>query len=81
MGVLPRWHRHGIGRALLTRAEAYVRGRRFLTVKTLAPSHPDENYRATRRFYEAMGFLPLEELPELWGPQNPCLVMIKTLPV
>lgn len=80
MGVLPRWHRHGIGRALLARAEDYALARslRFLTVKTLAHSHPDPYFGATRRFYEAMGFLPLEELPELW-PDNPCLMMIKHL--
>ena len=81
MGVLPRWHRRGIGRRLVDRAERYASetGLRFLTVKTLAPSKPDEAYAATRRFYEAMGFLPLEEFPELWGPDNPCLLMIRCL--
>jgi hypothetical protein len=44
-----------------------------LTVKTLSPSRPDPNYAGTRRFYEAVGFLPIEEFPTLWGANNPCL--------
>lgn len=79
MGVLPQWHRRGVGRHLLRRAERYAseKGLRFLTVKTLAPSHPDERYQLTRRFYRGVGFVPLEELPDLWGSSNPCLLMIK----
>jgi len=81
MGVLPRWHRRGLGRGLLRRAEQQVaaQGIRFLTVKTLSSSHPDENYEATRRFYRAVGFVDLEELPDLWGAENPCLTMIKVI--
>ena len=47
-------------------------------MKTLGPSRPDTNDEATRRFYEARGFLALEELHGLWG-KNPCLVMVKAL--
>jgi GNAT superfamily N-acetyltransferase len=81
MGVLPAWHRRGVGRALVERAAAYARaeGCTFLHVKTLAPSDPDPGYTATRRFYEAMGFVPLEELPQVWGPENPCLIMVRAL--
>lgn len=81
MGVRPELHRHGVGRALLTRAEDYLReqGIEFLQVKTLSDRHPDTNYAQTRAFYSAMGFRPLEEFPELWGPENPCLLMIKSL--
>jgi hypothetical protein len=50
-----------------------------LHVKTLAPSDPDPGYAATRRFYEATGFVPLEELPQVWGPENPCLLMVRVL--
>jgi hypothetical protein len=53
-------------------------GVRLLQVKTLGPSRVDENYAGTRAFYAAMGFLPVEELPDLW-PGNPCLVMAKAL--
>lgn len=48
-------------------------------VKTLAPSHPDRNYAKTRAFYQRVGFRPLEELPELWGEANPCLLMVKRI--
>ena len=32
----------------------------------------------TRRFYEKMGFLALEET-DLWGEDTPCLIMVKPL--
>jgi ribosomal protein S18 acetylase RimI-like enzyme len=81
MGVKRPWHRRGIGRGLI---EAVVElaislGIRFLTVKTLAPSNDDQNYARTRLFYEAVGFLPIEEFPTLWGPENPCLFMLRLL--
>ena len=81
MGVLPTQHRHGIGRALLKTAEQQLREQsvEFLQVKTLSEKHPDEGYKKTRQFYLAMSFRPLEEFPELWGEQNPCLQMIKSL--
>ena len=81
MGILPEFHRMGIGIALLNKAELdlVAQGVRFLQVKTLSPSNPDKNYATTRRFYLSMGFLPLEEMPELWGVENPCLIMIKSL--
>lgn len=81
MGVLPTVHRQGVGRALVSAAEAYLRDRhvRFLQVKTLSPRHPDPGYAQTRRFYEAVGFCRLEEHPTLWGKANPCLQLIKVL--
>lgn len=81
LGVRPQFHRQGLGRALMTRAEDHARSRaaRLLTVKTLAPSHPDPGYALTRRFYQAMGFFPVEEFPTLWNPENPCLFMAKIL--
>ena len=81
MAVLPHEHRRGVGRALVERAAAYARadGYALLHVKTLAPSDPDLSYAATRAFYAAVGFVPLEELPQVWGPENPCLLMVRTL--
>lgn len=81
MGVLPAWHRRGIGRALVERAASFARaeGYSLLHVKTLAPSDPDPGYAATRAFYAASGFRPLDVLPEVWGPQNPCLLMVRPL--
>ena len=45
MGVLPEFHRRGIGRALSNAAEAWLRAAsvEYLQVKTLGPSHPDAN--------------------------------------
>jgi GNAT superfamily N-acetyltransferase len=81
MGVLPEWHRHGIGRAMLAHAERGLaaEGVEFLQVKTLAPSRPDEGYEKTRAFYFASGFRPLEEFPDLWDAENPALQMIKAV--
>jgi ribosomal protein S18 acetylase RimI-like enzyme len=80
-GVYPNVHRKGVGRAMLLAAEAYLRkkGVKYLQVKTLSASHPDEGYARTRAFYTAMGFQPLEEFPTLWDENNPCLLSIKYL--
>ena len=81
LGVLPEYHRLGLGRAMLAVVEEYLRGQgvEYLQVKTLGPSHPDPGYAATRAFYEAVGFCPLEEFHQLWDANNPCLVMVKRL--
>jgi ribosomal protein S18 acetylase RimI-like enzyme len=81
MGIRPEAHRQGMGRALVNEAEVFLRGRgvEYLQVKTLGPSVDDEHYARTRAFYNAMGFRPLEELPQVWNEQNPCLIMIKRL--
>ena len=81
MAVLPDWHRHGVGRALLAASEAYLceQNVEFLQVKTLSAQDPDEGYGRTRQFYLAVGFRPLQEFPLLWGEDNPCLQLIKYL--
>ena len=80
MGVRPGNHRRGLGTALLAAAEGYLRERdvEYLQVKTLGPSRPDDGYERTRLFYEARGFVPLEELLDLWDA-NPCLLLVKAL--
>ena len=79
MGVRPASQREGIGRALVEEAEVWCRARgiRYLQVKTLGPSRPDEGYAATRAFYEALGFVALEELHGLWDEDNPTLILVK----
>jgi ribosomal protein S18 acetylase RimI-like enzyme len=81
LGVKRRFHRRKVGSALVDAAERFARehGRRFLTVKTLAAVKADPHYAGTRRFYEAMGFLPIEVFPTLWDADNPCLLMLKSL--
>jgi len=80
LAARPHWHGTGLGRALVGAAEAWARARRlrFLTVKTLGASHPDPAYEASRRFYRAMGFQPVEEIQDIW-PGNPCLLLLKTV--
>ncbi len=81
MGVLPDYHRCGVGRALVEASERQLRDRgvTFFQVKTLSDKHPDESYRKTRAFYRAMGFRLLEEFPDLWGSENPCWQLVKVL--
>jgi len=81
MGVNPLFHRCGIGKSLMQAAEAYAREQavEYLQVKTLGPSRPDEGYAATRAFYAAVGFRPLEEFKQIWDANNPCLIMVKRL--
>ena len=79
MGVRREQQRRGIGRALVAEAERWCRaqGIRYLQVKTLGPSRPDAGYEATRAFYEAVGFVALEELHGLWSHDNPTLILVK----
>ena len=79
MGVLPGYHGMGIGSILVWACEDFCceNNLSFLTVKTLADTHPDENYAKTRQFYQSVGFLPLEVFPALWGESNPCMLMGK----
>jgi GNAT superfamily N-acetyltransferase len=81
IGVLKPYHGQGIGKALVEAAtrRALAEGARLLSVKTLGASHPDTDYAATRAFYLAAGFLPVEEFAQIWGPDNPCLLMVKPI--
>ena len=62
IAVAPQVHGTGVGSALLAAIEADLvsDGVRLLEVKTVGPSWEDEGYAATRAFYAARGFLPLE---------------------
>jgi len=81
LAVAPDRHRSGIGRALVDAVEAGLRARgvRLLEVKTFGPSGASEPYERTRAFYLALGFVPLEERTDIWGPENPCLILVKPL--
>jgi GNAT superfamily N-acetyltransferase len=71
----------GLGSELLAHSENWLqsKGAKFLQVKTVAASSKSSEYADTRKFYEAMGFTPLEVFPELWDPWNPALQCIKVL--
>ncbi len=80
MGVKKAHHREGIGKALFEAMRLFIKaqGYSFLHVKTVDEGHYQE-YDDTRLFYESVGFRKLEVLPELWDPENPCLLMIQHL--
>lgn len=73
-------HGSGVGSALVAALEQDLQtdGARLLEVKTVGASYEDEGYTATRAFYEARGFLPLEEVEGLdWD--GPTVIMVKPL--
>jgi GNAT superfamily N-acetyltransferase len=74
-------HRRGIGRMLVRAVETELlpAGVELLQVKTLGPSAASEEYERTRTFYESLGFIALEERTDIWGPENPCLILVKPL--
>ena len=81
MAVVPEHHRQGVGRRMVMHAQDSLAraGVEFLQVKTLSAAHPDPGYQKTRAFYFGCGFRTLQEFPELWGPGQPALQMVKTV--
>ncbi len=71
----------GCGRAMVSEVERLLAqdGARFLQVKTLSSASNDPGYAETRRFYDAMGFEVFEEMPNLWDPSNPAVILIKAI--
>lgn len=80
MGVLREYHRKGLGRALFEEARktAAEKGYLFMQVKTVKMG-VYEDYDATNRFYQALGFKEFEVMNELWGEENPCQVYVMSL--
>lgn len=81
LGILPEHQGNGVGTALYQVLEQRFISEKCDTVlvKTLSERHLSSAYAQTRTFYKKQGFVPLIELPELWGAQNPCLLMEKSL--
>lgn len=73
MAIHAARRRGGLGRNLMTRMleDLKLEGVRLVCVLTLGPSVAEsavDNYEGTRRFYEAIGFIPLRELgPRSWS--------------
>lgn len=80
-GVLPEYHRRGIGNAIYQEAEKFFiqSGCKYVIVKTLSDIVNFEPYARTRNFYESLGFESLITLTEMWDENNPCLIMFKPL--
>ncbi|PKK88993.1 MAG: hypothetical protein CVV64_16345 [Candidatus Wallbacteria bacterium HGW-Wallbacteria-1] len=81
MGIQPDYHTLGLGYIMVNESINAARKEnvRIMMVKTLSESHACPFYGRTRAFYRKVGFLPLQELPQLWGPENPCLLMAKPI--
>ncbi len=80
MGVLPEYHRKGIGTKLFRVAKqiAVEKGCSFMQVKTVQMGH-DAEYDRTNRFYLALGFKEFEVIPTLWDERNPCQIYVMSL--
>jgi len=74
MGIAKKYHRKGMGGALLKRVEKFCHEKhcQSLTVETLSPKEKDANYLNTYSFYTKAGFRPLFEL----HPDGPDFAMI-----
>ena len=67
----------GIGSQLLATLESEAcKNVDYLQVKTVAEGS-NKDYDRTNVFYRSLGFKKLEIFPQLWGPQNPCQILIK----
>ncbi len=80
MGVLMEYHRKGVGRALFEEAYriASKMGYSFMQVKTVEMGHYDD-YDATNRFYQSLGFREFEVFPTLWDEANPCQIYVMAI--
>ena len=79
LGVKKAHQGRGIGSRLLVTLESEVsKNVDFLQVKTVAEGS-NKDYDRTNVFYRSLGFKKLEIFPQLWGPQNPCQILIKKI--
>ncbi len=80
MGVLEKYHRKGIGKALFLEAKktALKQGYSFMQVKTVQIGCYD-SYDRTNRFYLSLGFQEFEVFPTLWDEWNPCQIYVMAL--
>jgi ribosomal protein S18 acetylase RimI-like enzyme len=81
MGIDKNYHNKGIGESLIKMISKKLssEGYRFLIVKTLDETSNYEPYESTRVFYRKCGFTSIGLFPEIWGKENPCSIMVKSL--
>ena len=70
-----------LGALLLFHAERWpiTQGAQLLQVKTIASASPNPHYAQTRAYFERIGFAAIKGVPELRGPWNPCLQVVKAI--
>ena len=79
LGVKKAHQGRGIGSQLLATLESEASKKvDYLQVKTVAEGS-NKDYDRTNVFYRSLGFKKLEIFPQLWGPQNPCQILIKKM--
>ena len=79
LGVKKAYQGRKIGSQLLATLESEAnKNVDFLQVKTVAEGS-NKDYDRTNIFYRSLGFKKLEIFPQLWGPQNPCQILIKKI--
>ena len=79
LGVKKAYQGKGIGSQLLATLESEARKNvDYLQLKTVAEGS-NKDYDRTNVFYRSLGFKKLEIFPQLWGPQNPCQILIKKI--
>ena len=79
LGVKKAHQGRGIGSQLLAALESEAsKNVDFLQVKTVAQGS-NKDYDRTNVFYRSLGFKKLDIFPQLWGPQNPCQILIKKM--
>ena len=79
IGVKKAHQGRGIGSRLLATLESEAsKNVDFLQVKTVAEGS-NKDYDRTNIFYRSLGFKKIEIFPQLWGPQNPCQILIKKM--
>ncbi len=82
IAVDPDNHNQGIGTELLNKGlQMLGKDYKICEVKTLSEEEPDEGYRKTRKFYQKLGFIPLETINSYpgWEKNSPCQILIKPL--
>jgi GNAT superfamily N-acetyltransferase len=72
MGVLPSFHKKGIGSALIVELKKLLIKNNIhrILVSTLADSVEYEPYARTRAFYRKNGFVDYERIPHLNNPEQ-----------
>ena len=79
LGILQAFRSKGYGRLLVHEVlNLYRESHGFVQVKTLDYGI-DKYYDQTIGFYKSLGFLKLETINEIWGEDNPCMIMVKSL--
>lgn len=79
LGILQAFRSKGYGRLLVDEIlNLYRESHGFVQVKTLDYGI-DKYYDQTIGFYNSLGFVKLETIKEVWGEDNPCMIMVRSL--